>query len=120
MPRYLAAAVAALSLAALCRLGVAGLAVPQGLRGEFFRGEEPTGAPLFTTLDRELSTDALTRAWKGAPPEKFNARWFGYLIVPAAGRYTFSTSSDDGSYITIDGNRILDNGGAHRSEERRV
>jgi hypothetical protein len=120
MPRYLAAAVAALSLAALCRLGVAGLAVPQGLRGEFFRGEEPTGAPLFTTLDRELSTDALTRAWKGAPPEKFNARWFGYLIVPAAGRYTFSTSSDDGSYITIDGNRILDNGGPHELRTRRA
>src|SRR5262249_15115877 len=51
--------------------------------------------------------------WKGSPPEKFNARWFGYLIVPAAGRYTLSTSSDDGSYITIDGNLILDNGGPH-------
>src|SRR5215468_2820052 len=104
MPRYLAAAIAALLLAALCRGAVVGLGVQQGLTGEFFGGEEHVGAPLFTTLDRELSTDALTRAWKGSPPEKFNARWFGYLIVPATGRYTFSTSSDDGSYITIDGN----------------
>jgi hypothetical protein len=120
MPRYLAAAVAALALAALCRAAAAGLAVPQGLTGEFFPGEEHIGAPLFTTLDSELSTDALTRAWKGSPPEKFNARWFGYLIVPAAGRYTFSTSSDDGSYITVDGNRILDNGGPHELRTRRA
>jgi hypothetical protein len=118
MPRYLAAAVAALSLATLCRAGVAAISAPQGLTGEFFLGEERTGAPLLTTLDRELSTDALTRAWKGSPPEKFNARWFGYLIVPAAGRYTFATSSDDGSYITIDGNRILDNGGPHELRTR--
>jgi len=111
MPRYLAAALAALLLAALCRAAVAGLGAQQGLTGEFFLGEEHAGAPLFTTLDRELTTDALTRAWKGSPPEKFNARWFGYLVVPASGRYTFSTSSDDGSYVTIDGNLILDNGG---------
>jgi len=118
MPRYLVAAIAALLLAAVCRAGSAALAVQQGLTGEFFLGEEPTGAPLFTTLDRELSTAALTLAWKGSPPEKFNARWFGYLIVPTAGRYTFSTSSDDGSYITIDGNRILDNGGPHELRTR--
>lgn len=120
MPRYLAAAAAALALAALCRAAHAGLAVPPGLTGEFFPGEEHRGRPLFNTLDRELSTDALTRAWKGAPPEKFNARWFGYLIVPAAGRYTFTTSSDDGSYLTIDGNLILDNGGPHERRARRA
>jgi hypothetical protein len=120
MPRYFAAAVAALALSALCRGAAAGLGVPEGLTGEFFLGEEHTGAPLVTTLDPELSTGALTRAWKGSPPEKFNARWFGYLIVPADGRYTFSTSSDDGSYITIDGNRILDNGGPHELRTRRA
>jgi hypothetical protein len=113
MSRYLAAAVAALSLAAVCCAAGAVLGVESGLRGEYFLGEEHTGAPAVVTIDRELSTNTLNRAWQGVPPEKFNARWFGYLIVPATGRYTLSTSSDDGSSITLDGVLVLDNSGPH-------
>src|SRR4051812_10187785 len=120
MPRYLAAAVAGLSLAAVCGGAVAVLGVQHGLKGEYFVGEEHSGAPAFVTIDRELSTDTLIRAWQGVPPEKFNARWFGYLIVPATGRYTFSTSSDDGSAITLDGTLVLDNSGPHELRTRRA
>jgi hypothetical protein len=112
--------VAALSLAAVCGGAVAILSVQHGLRGEYFLGEEHSGAPAFVTLDRELSTDTLIRAWQGVPPEKFNARWFGYLIVPATGRYTLTTSSDDGSSITLDGTLVLDNGGPHELRTRRA
>jgi len=42
----------------------------------------------------------------------------GYLNVPAAGEYTFYTNSDDGSALSIDGKRVVDNDGAHGMQER--
>src|SRR5581483_5666442 len=98
MKRYFGAAAAALFLAALCRAILLALGVQTGLVGEYFLGEEHSGRPFLSTIDDEISTDTLTRVWRGTPPAKFNARWFGYLTVPATGRYTFTTSSDDGSY----------------------
>lgn len=39
-------------------------------------------------------------------------------MVPRAGRYTFSTTSDDGSLLSIDGRPLVDNGGAHGASTR--
>jgi len=40
------------------------------------------------------------------------------LWVPTAGSYTFFLRSDDGSLLTIDGQRVIDNDGVHGSRER--
>jgi PKD repeat protein/FlaG/FlaF family flagellin (archaellin) len=45
-------------------------------------------------------------------------RFVGYVNVPADGQYTFYTTSDDGSELFIDGNRIVDNRGLHGAQER--
>jgi hypothetical protein len=37
----------------------------------------------------------------------------GSLYVPATGPYTFSLTSDDGSYLFIDGVLVINNGGSH-------
>jgi hypothetical protein len=47
----------------------------------------------------------------GAPD--FGADITGNLVVASAGTYTFSLNSDDGSLLFIDGNLVVDNGGAH-------
>ena len=41
----------------------------------------------------------------------------GYLEVPADGIYTFALLSDDGSTLTLDGELLGDNDGAHSSVE---
>ena len=49
--------------------------------------------------------------------EYFGVVYEGYIQVPAAGAYTFFTTSDDGSSITIDDVLITDNDGAHGESE---
>jgi predicted esterase len=41
------------------------------------------------------------------------ATYTGYILIPTAGAYTFYTSSDDGSALYIDGNKVVNNDGLH-------
>lgn len=43
----------------------------------------------------------------------FGLRYTGLLKVPAEGLYTFFTRSDDGSRLSVDGKRVVDNDGLH-------
>ena len=43
--------------------------------------------------------------------------WTGHIKITKAGHYTFSTTSDDGSHLWIDGIRVVDNGGLHPARE---
>ena len=45
--------------------------------------------------------------------ENFYVRWTGLLRVDKEGEYEFSTSSDDGSRLSINGKVVVDNGGVH-------
>jgi GDSL-like lipase/acylhydrolase family protein/PA14 domain-containing protein len=56
--------------------------------------------------------------WNGSPPPAFRARWFGYLTIGRSSLYTFATSSDDGSTLTIDGTVVVDNAGVHGLQTR--
>jgi hypothetical protein len=50
--------------------------------------------------------------------DHFALRYTGFIDVPATGLYTFSTTSDDGSQLLIDGVLIVDNDGMHGAVER--
>lgn len=50
-------------------------------------------------------------------PEYFGVVYDGYIRIPESGAYTFFTTSDDGSAITIDDVLITDNDGAHGESE---
>lgn len=43
----------------------------------------------------------------------FSLRYKGVLKVPESGKYTIGVVSDDGSYLFINGDLIVDNGGIH-------
>jgi PKD repeat protein len=45
--------------------------------------------------------------------ESFSVHWEGYLRVNTSDMYTFSLRSDDGSWLWIRGDQIIDNGGLH-------
>ena len=58
-------------------------------------------------------------AWKAGSPtegiahEQFSARWQGVLTPRVTGYYTFSTRSDDGVRLVLDGRRIIDAWSSH-------
>lgn len=44
--------------------------------------------------------------------------WKGFLNVVQEGEYAFGTSSDDGSWVYVDGKLVVDNGGTHGAVDR--
>ena len=51
-------------------------------------------------------------------PVPYSIRWRGKIAAPRAGQYRFSTCSDDGSFIHVDGRLVVDNGGEHGAQCR--
>ena len=43
----------------------------------------------------------------------FGIRYSGYILIPENNVYTFTSTSDDGSFIFIDGKKIVDNDFQH-------
>ena len=43
----------------------------------------------------------------------YTARWHGYILLPAAGNYVFALNSSDASQLSISGNPVVSNPGAH-------
>jgi hexosaminidase len=54
----------------------------------------------------------------GEREERFGLELTGYIRVPAAGVYTFSLTSDDGSGLRIGGAIVVDNDGYHGATEK--
>jgi len=104
-----------LALLAATTAARATLAASMGLRAEFFTQSGTTRQTRFL-IDREISTAAMAKAWNGAPPSQFQVHWSGFVIVGRSGSYTFSTTSDDGSSVTIDGQLVVDNRGEHPAQ----
>ena len=63
------------------------------------------------TVDR-ISTEPRSR------DDYYGLRFSARLDIETAGRYTFFTTSDDGSQLFIDGNLVVDNDGLHGAQER--
>ena len=84
-----------------------------GLVGEYFANSDLSGAPAFSVVDRNPSTETMRQRWDGVVPERFSVRWTGFITVGRSGRYNFSTASDDGSQLIIDNRVVVDNGGRH-------
>jgi len=109
-------AIIALAAAAVALIGARiALRSTAGLRAEF----SVTGTnDVRLRISPDVSTREITHGWDGAPPPQFRVRWTGYLFVPRGGRYTFATTSDDGSTLAIDGVPVVNNGGDHSVQTR--
>jgi PA14 domain len=107
----------ALAWAALGLLRPA-LRAGDGLTAQYFNNDRWDGWPAGSFVDTRIATGRLRERWNGVPPERFSARWIGFLAVGRAGRYRFSTTSDDGSRLYIDDQLVVDNGGAHSAATR--
>jgi ferric-dicitrate binding protein FerR (iron transport regulator) len=80
----------------------------RGLTGTYYEGEDLTGKTL-TRVDPKVDFD-----WgKGSPdpalgPDKFSARWTGWVEAEHTERYTFYVIADEGARLWIDGNLVID------------
>jgi S1-C subfamily serine protease len=70
---------------------------------------EPTSTVVVPTISLDQRPAELT--------DNFGAEFEGYVQVLAEGLYTFSTTSDDGSQLFIDGQLIVNNDGLHGAIE---
>merc|ERR1719263_605494 len=79
------------------------------------------GAPDFVTTNEFInftSPAEFSAQTAGFPGERFAAQWFGKIAIYAAGEYEFSTKSDDGSRLSINGAKVVDNWGLHGAVEK--
>ena len=83
----------------------------QGLVGYYFANGEWQGDPAIVRNDLLIAPNNPLR-------EPFSILWRGKIAIPSSGLYTFGTRSDDGSFVFIDKQLVVDNGGSHGAEDR--
>ena len=87
----------------------AGAAPGNGLLGEYYDNADFTGARV-TRTDATVSFDWGTGApAPGIDPETFSVRWTGQVLAPATGTYSFSTLTDDGVRLWVNGTLLVNN-----------
>lgn len=81
-----------------------------GLRAEYFNNTGLSGAPVLIRVDQQVNF-----IWNAASPgsviraDNFSARWTGKVEAPVTGSYVFSTVSDDGVRLWINGKQVINN-----------
>ena len=85
-----------------------------GLRGDYFNAEDVSSALALSRVDGGVNFD-----WGSGSPapavhaDSFSARWTGQVRAQAGGAYTFSTVSDDGVRLWVNGQKVVDNWTLH-------
>ena len=91
-------------------------ALVPGLVAEYRYGIGCTGEVLAKRVD------SLPKYGASGDKKEFRApvcaTWKGFLRIDDPAEYAFVDSSDDGSWIFVDGELLLDNGGTHGASER--
>ncbi len=80
-----------------------------GLRGEYFNNMNVNGSPVLIRTDSKL--DYNWRAVAADPKvnaDQFSVRWTGKIKPQYSETYTFTTISDDGIRVWVDGKLVID------------
>ena len=85
----------------------------RGVSVAFYSNPYWRDQPAIARVERQINLDFLTADAASLPQHEFSVEWSGWLRIDRDGQYTFSTRSDDGSTIEIDGAVVVDNGGVH-------
>jgi hypothetical protein len=83
---------------------------PQGTwRGEYFANPSLSGSPVMVRDDGAINFDwgEASPAPPQVPPDNFSVRWTRSVAFDA-GRYRFTTTTDDGVRLYLDGQLIID------------
>ena len=81
-----------------------------GLAAVYYNALDLSGAVALSRTDANVNFD-----WAGGSPgtgvnaDNFSARWSGQVLAPVTGTYTFTTSSDDGVRLWVNGQPLINN-----------
>lgn len=92
--------------------------VLRGVEFDYFENDNYTVLPDFSKLTPKKS--GVVNTFENSIAQRddaFSINFNGYIEVPSDGIYTFSTLSDDGSSLFIDGIKVVDNDGIHYNRE---
>jgi len=75
--------------------------------------------PELVHTDKQVNYGSTGDSWPGLTQnDNYAVRCTGQVMITASGEYEFSTTSDDGSRLTIDGTQVVDNDGLHGMQTR--
>lgn len=85
-----------------------------GLRAEYYDNTDLAGEPKLTRIDAGVDW-----VWKGTTPlserwgDPFSARWTGFLVPPASGRYRLGVNGHNAYKLTLDGELLVESANIH-------
>src|SRR3954447_21245246 len=78
-----------------------------GLSGAYFNNANLSGAPAGTRIDKTVNFNwAASPGVAGGGADAFSVRWTGQVLPASTGQYTFTTNSDDGVRLYVNGQKI--------------
>lgn len=90
----------------------------RGITTAFYTNMRWSNAPALVRVERQINLDFMTTDSATLPQQEFSVEWSGWLRTDRGGEYAFSTRTDDGSTIEIDGRLVVDNGGVRPATRR--
>lgn len=82
--------------------------VVNGLKATFYNGMALQGASLLERIDPNINVDfGHGNLATGVPSDQVSVRWTGYIVPRYSEKYTFSTISDDGTKVFINGQLVV-------------
>ena len=97
-----------------------------GTRARYYELTNPSAIPYFADLT-PYATDTVAQVNYAATSGNFatsnranlvGAVFDGWILIPAAGSWTFFVNSDEGSRLLVNGSNVVDNNGLHAMQER--
>ena len=85
-----------------------------GLRAEFFNNRDPNAPLILNRIDATVDVDwGSNSPAAGVNNDNFSARWTGQVEAPVTGSYVFSTITDDGVRLWINGVQVINDWNGH-------
>jgi hypothetical protein len=87
-----------------------------GLQGDYYTGTN------FQTLSLSRTDPTVNFSWAGSPgtgvpADNFSVRWTGFVTAQSSETYTFTTRSDDGVRLWVNGQQLVNNWTYHGSTD---
>ena len=92
---------------------IAGLPLRPGLRYAYTEGSFGSVLEAFEATPSTYGFTSRVQLTGEERPEYFGLLFNGYIEVPEDGLYTFELTSDDGSYLYVNNNLLIDHDGFH-------
>lgn len=88
-----------------------------GLAGAYFANPDLLGQPVWTRVDPGVAFTWRRAPAPGAPADHFSVRWTGQVEARVSGLHTFTTITDDGVRLWVDGELLIDDWHGHPAKE---